>query len=217
MHQCKNPHIMYTNNIKLPVLLERFDSTTFLMKRNHKNLLVFYTICYFLHLFDKLSLLSITLSLTQLHPHKGWGAATTLWHAPPLAQNFADCPARSLSSSCAHTTHLQETVISTLVAGMLPVIGSKSYTDAMSSSLSITSPSIMSIARARSGSGLIREAHSLAPTERVESPVPPQSRSETRRSLVRPGEAATSQMLKLSEEGGTEGVNARREAEGECL
>lgn len=80
---------------------------------------------------------------------------------------------------------------------MLPVIGSKSYTDDMSSSLSITSPSIISIARARGGSGLIREAHSLAPTERVESPVTPQTRSETRRPPVRPGEAATSQMLKL--------------------
>eukprot|EP00064_Thunnus_orientalis_P010300 superscaffoldBa00001385_g10326 len=80
---------------------------------------------------------------------------------------------------------------------MLPVIGSKSYTDDMSSSLSITSPSIISIARARGGSGLIREAHSLAPTERVESPVTPDTRSETRRPPVRPGEAATSQVLEL--------------------
>lgn len=97
------------------------------------------------------------------------------------------------------STHLQETVISTLVAGMLPVIGSKSYTDDMSSSLSITSPSIISItARSLGGSGLIREPLSLALTERVESPVvTPETRSETRRPPVPPGEAATSQMLAL--------------------
>lgn len=105
-------------------------------------------------------------------------------------------PLRSPLSADA-STHLQETVISTLVAGMLPVIGSKSYTDDVSSSLSITSPSIMSIARARGGSGVIREAHSLAPAVRSESPVTPDNRSETRRPPVRPGEAATSQMLKL--------------------
>lgn len=105
-------------------------------------------------------------------------------------------PLRSPLSADA-STHLQETVISTLVAGMLPVIGSKSYTDDVSSSLSITSPSIMSIARARGGSGVIREAHSLAPAVRSESPVTPENRSETRRPPVRPGEAATSQMLKL--------------------
>ncbi|MEQ2158078.1 hypothetical protein GOODEAATRI_008561, partial [Goodea atripinnis] len=98
-----------------------------------------------------------------------------------------------------------ETVISTFVAGMLPVIGSKSYTDDMSSSLSITSPSIISIVGARAGSGVIREAHSLAPTERVESPlVTPETRSETRRPPVRPGEAATSQMLKLERMEGSE-------------
>lgn len=60
--------------------------------------------------------------------------------------------------------HLQETVISTLVAGMLPVIGSKSYTEDMSSSLSITSPaSIVSTGRARAAGS----AHSLllAPEE----------------------------------------------------
>lgn len=104
--------------------------------------------------------------------------------------------------------HLQETVISTLVAGMFPVIGSKSYTEDMSSSLSITSPpSIMFKGRARAaGSGVIREAHSLllAPEERVASrETPPERRSETRRPPVRPGEAATSQMLKLERvEGG---------------
>lgn len=38
--------------------------------------------------------------------------------------------------------YLQETVSSTLVAGMVPVSGSKSLTDAMSSTLSITSSSI---------------------------------------------------------------------------
>lgn len=101
------------------------------------------------------------------------------------------------SLSADASTHLQDTVISTLVAGMLPVIGSKSYTDDVSSSLSITSPSIRSIARARGGSGVIRELHSLAPAVRSESPVTPENRSETRRPPVRPGEAATSQMLKL--------------------
>lgn len=60
-------------------------------------------------------------------------------------------------------------MISTLVAGMFPVIGSNSYTEAMSSSLSITSPSIGASARAsaRGGSGAIRDSHSLAPVERV--------------------------------------------------
>lgn len=90
--------------------------------------------------------------------------------------------------------HLQETVISTLVAGMVPVIGSKSYIDDMSSSLSRTSPSIISMAGDRAGSGVIREADSLAPTERVESLV---TKSETKRPPVRPGEAATSETLKL--------------------
>lgn len=87
---------------------------------------------------------------------------------------------------------------------MLPVIGSKSYTDDMSSSLSITSPSIISIARSRGGSGLIREPHSLVLT-RVDSPVPPETRSETRRPPVRLGEVATSEMLRLD----------KREEEGE--
>lgn len=91
-------------------------------------------------------------------------------------------------------------MISTLVAGMLPVIGSKSYTDDMSSSLSITSPSTISIARSRGGSGLIREPHSLALTERVESPFTPETSSETRWPPVRPGEAATSEMLKRERE-----------------
>ncbi|KAJ7998893.1 hypothetical protein DPEC_G00209700 [Dallia pectoralis] len=62
-------------------------------------------------------------------------------------------------------THLQETVISTFVAGMFPVIGSNSYTEAMSSSLSMTSPSIS--VRAQGGSGPVRDSHSLAPVERV--------------------------------------------------
>lgn len=39
-------------------------------------------------------------------------------------------------------SYLHETVISTLVAGISPVIGSNSHTEAMSSSLSITSPSM---------------------------------------------------------------------------
>ncbi|CAB1442923.1 unnamed protein product [Pleuronectes platessa] len=39
-------------------------------------------------------------------------------------------------------THLQDTVISTLVAGMLPLMGSKSWTVAVASTLSITSPSM---------------------------------------------------------------------------
>lgn len=105
-------------------------------------------------------------------------------------------------------------MISTLVAGMLPVIGSKSYTDDMSSSLSITSPSIISIARDRGGSGLIREAHSLAPTECVESPVTPDTRSETRWPPVRPGEAATSQVLELERREGalSEWTPAKAEA-----
>lgn len=40
------------------------------------------------------------------------------------------------------TRYLHETVISTLVAGISPVMGSNSHTEAMSSSLSITSPSM---------------------------------------------------------------------------
>lgn len=39
-------------------------------------------------------------------------------------------------------THLQDTVISTLVAGMLPLMGSKSQTVAVASTLSISSPSM---------------------------------------------------------------------------
>lgn len=97
---------------------------------------------------------------------------------------------------------------------MLPVIGSKSYTDAMSSSLSITSPSIISIARARGGSDVFREAHSLAPTERVESPVTPQTRSETRRPPVGPGEAATSQMLELEKREGAGALSEWTAAKG---
>lgn len=158
----------------------------------------------FTDVLDKLSLLQIVLSLSNpiKMPQKGWGAVTTFLPRSLHAQLSSPLSADA-------STHLQETVISTLVAGMLPVIGSKSYTDDMSSSLSITSPSIISIARSRGGSGLIRESHSLALTERVESPVTPETRSETRRPPVRPGEAATSQMLKLERnEGGRKGRGA---------
>lgn len=115
-----------------------------------------------------------------------------------------------LQQSQERKAHLQETVISTLVAGMFPVIGSKSYTEDMSSSLSITSPPcIVSTGRARApGSGVTREAHSLllAAEERDASPeTPPGSRSETRRPPVRQGEAATSQTLKLKKVGGVGG------------
>lgn len=100
-------------------------------------------------------------------------------------------------SSLLPLTHLQETVISTLVAGMLPVNGSKSYTDDISSNLSITSPSIISMAKAPGGTGLIQEAHSLAPTPRPESPLTPQSRSQISGLSVRPGEAAVLEMFHL--------------------
>lgn len=40
-------------------------------------------------------------------------------------------------------THLQDTVISTLVAGMLPLMGSRSQTVAVASTFSITSPSML--------------------------------------------------------------------------
>lgn len=46
------------------------------------------------------------------------------------------------SASAPEWTHLHDTVISTLVAGMLPLIGSKSQTVAVASTLSITSPSM---------------------------------------------------------------------------
>lgn len=134
-------------------------------------------------------------------PHTSGGAPSQLSHPAVTAPNFPDTTGPSPEDA---STHLQETVISTLVAGMLPVIGSKSYTDDMSSSLSTTSPSTISIARSRGGSGLIREPHSLALTERVESPFTPETRSETRWPPVRAGEAATSQMFER-EEGGREG------------
>lgn len=51
-------------------------------------------------------------------------------------------PEADTSASAPEWTHLQETVISTFVAGMLPLIGSKSRTVAVASTLSITSPSM---------------------------------------------------------------------------
>lgn len=151
------------------------------------------------------------LTTTEQPQQKGWGSAVTTFY-------------RAHSPTELFFPYLQETVISTLVAGMLPVNGSKSYTEDMSSSLSITSPSIISIVRPRSGSGLIREAHSLTPPERVESPVSPQTRSETRRSPVRAGEAATAQMVKLKKTGERGGKelghwvrNPRRERNGSAL
>lgn len=105
-------------------------------------------------------------------------------------------------------------MISTLVAGMFPVIGSKSYTDDMSSILSITSPSIISMARSCGGAGLIRDPHSLALTE---SPATPGTRSETRWPPVRPGEAATSQMLKRDRMERGKGVNGRWQRRGDTL
>lgn len=124
------------------------------------------------------------------------GARSQLARAPSEPRTFP-----ALFCGCRSGAHLQETVISTLVAGMFPVIGSKSYIDDMSSSLSRTSPSISSMAGDRVGSGVIREADSLAPTERVESLATPWTKSETKRPPVRPGEAATSEMLKLERMG----------------
>ncbi|KAL6458899.1 hypothetical protein MHYP_G00323710 [Metynnis hypsauchen] len=49
---------------------------------------------------------------------------------------------RSEGSGSSSAPYLQETEISTLVAGMFPVMGSNSHTEAMSSSLSVTSPSM---------------------------------------------------------------------------
>ncbi|XP_061641702.1 uncharacterized protein LOC133483882 isoform X1 [Phyllopteryx taeniolatus] len=69
--------------------------------------------------------------------------------------------------------------------------------DQANAHLSVTSLSIKSISRARGGSGRIREAHSLAPRERVESAPTPETRSETGRPPVRPGEAATSETSRL--------------------
>lgn len=100
---------------------------------------------------------------------------------------------------------------------MFPVIGSKSYTDDMSSSLSITSPSIISMARSCGGAGLIRDPHSLALTERAESPATSGTRSETRRPPVRPGEAATSQMLKRDRMERGKGVDGLRQKRGNAL
>lgn len=97
---------------------------------------------------------------------------------------------------------------------MFPVIGSKSYTDDMSSSLSITSPSIISMAKSCGGAGLIRDPQSLALTERAESPG---TRSETRWPPVRPGEAATSQMLKRDRTERGKGVNGWRQRRKDAL
>lgn len=99
---------------------------------------------------------------------------------------------------------------------MFPVIGSKSYTDDMSSSLSITSPSI-SMARSGGGAVLIRDPHSRALTERAESPATPGTRSETSWPPVRPGEAATSPMLKRDRMERGEGVDGRRQRRGDAL
>lgn len=52
-------------------------------------------------------------------------------------------PEADTAASAPEWTHLQDTVISTLVAGMLPLIGSKSRTVAVASTLSITSPSML--------------------------------------------------------------------------
>lgn len=46
------------------------------------------------------------------------------------------------TSTLTNEAYLQDTVISTLVAGMLPLMGSKSQTVAVASTLSITSPSM---------------------------------------------------------------------------
>lgn len=115
---------------------------------------------------------------------------------PPNPHSDRGGTRSQLEKSPERKPHLQETVISTLVAGMFPVIGSKSYTEDMSSSLSITSPpSIVSTGRARAaGSGVMREAHSLLLAPEAGS------RSERRRAPVRQGEAATSQKLEKVEQ-----------------
>lgn len=52
-------------------------------------------------------------------------------------------PDAETASAAPGCTHLHDTVISTLVAGMLPLMGSKSQTVAVASTLSITSPSML--------------------------------------------------------------------------
>lgn len=56
-------------------------------------------------------------------------------------RSFPD-PDAERAASAPEWTHLHETVISTLVAGMLPLMGSKSRTVAVASTLSMTSPSM---------------------------------------------------------------------------
>lgn len=60
-------------------------------------------------------------------------------NASPGARSSPDPDA---DAAAPEGTHLHDTVISTLVAGMLPLMGSKSRTGAVASTLSITSPSM---------------------------------------------------------------------------
>lgn len=53
-----------------------------------------------------------------------------------------DADTAAAAAAAPEWTHLHDTVISTLVAGMLPLMGSKSRTVAVASTLSITSPSM---------------------------------------------------------------------------
>lgn len=62
-------------------------------------------------------------------------------NAPKSARSSPN-PDADTAASAPEWTHLQDTVISTFVAGMLPLIGSKSRTVAVASTLSITSPSM---------------------------------------------------------------------------
>lgn len=81
------------------------------------------------------------------HQNVKWHG-TSYKHCPVLSRQNA-AKARGAPQTDADTavsapewTHLQDTVISTLVAGMLPLMGSKSRTVAVASTLSITSPSM---------------------------------------------------------------------------
>lgn len=60
----------------------------------------------------------------------------------PTRARSSPNPEADTAASAPEWTHLQDTVISTLVAGMLPLMGSKSRTVAVASTLSITSPSM---------------------------------------------------------------------------
>lgn len=83
-----------------------------------------------------------------------------------LTQTEAPAPER---------THLHDTVISTLVAGMLPLMGSKSRTVAVASTLSITSPSM------RAGDpGQLSELRESLWTERADGGEPERSRQTSR-------------------------------------